>query len=75
MLALARNPSAPLDRTQMRYLMRRAREEEELGRLLLQRGEPADLAPLFMLATANYAPRSCWRPGATTSGRTTGGRG
>ena len=49
--ALARNAAAPFDRGLTQYMVRRARDDHDLGRLLLGRGgEPADIAPLFMLA-------------------------
>ncbi len=51
LVALAQNPSAPADRPLVQYLVRRARGDDELSRLLLRRDcVPADLAPLFMLA-------------------------
>ena len=53
LLALAENQSAPLDRTLVQYLVRRARGDEEFSRMLLRRAcEPADLAPLFLLASS-----------------------
>lgn len=54
LMALVQNPSAPTDRPLDQYLVRRARGDDELSRLLLQRDcVPADLAPLFLLATTN----------------------
>ncbi len=52
LLALAKNPSAPFDRSLVRYLVRRARGDDELGALLLARDCIAsDLAPLLLLAS------------------------
>ena len=53
LLALLRNHAAPVDRSLFQYLVRRAREDEDLCRAVLGRPDapPADLAPLFMLAT------------------------
>ena len=52
LLALIRNPTAPLDRPLFQYMVRRARGDDELSRLLLERPcEAADLAPFFLLAT------------------------
>ena len=51
--ALATNALAPIGRETFRYLVRRARGDEVLGRILLVReGHPADRAPLFLLANA-----------------------
>lgn len=54
LLALAGNATAPLDRPLTQYIVRRARGDEELSRLLLARPSvtPADLAPLFLQASA-----------------------
>lgn len=55
--ALARNPAAPLDRSTVQYLVRRARDDRDLAKLMLERDcQPADLAPLFLLA--NTATRA-----------------
>ena len=49
--ALASNPAAPLDRSTVQYLVRRARDDSDLATLVLARDcQPADLAPLFLLA-------------------------
>lgn len=49
--ALAANGSAPLDRPLVQSMVRRARDDEDLSRLMLARDcVPADLAPLFLLA-------------------------
>ena len=49
--ALAGNAAAPLDRSTVQYLVRRARDDRNLARLVLARDfQPADLAPLFLLA-------------------------
>ena len=53
LLALCANPTAPLDRPLTQYIVRRARGDEELSRLLLARSATsADFAPLFLLANA-----------------------
>lgn len=50
--ALAQNAAAPLAAETIRYLVRRARDDEALGRALLDRDglPPAAQAPLFLLA-------------------------
>ncbi len=54
LLALCANATAPLDRPLTQYIVRRARGDDELSRLLLARSATtsADLAPLFLLASA-----------------------
>ena len=52
--ALASNALAPIGRDSFRYLVRRARGDDALGRALLTReGHPADRAPLFLLANTD----------------------
>ncbi len=51
-VALAGNPLAPFDRPLFRYMVRRARGDDEFARMLLNRHcEPTDLAAFFLLAT------------------------
>ncbi len=51
LLALAENAAAPIGREPYRYLVRRARDDEDLGRALLRRpGLEAEQAPLFLMA-------------------------
>ncbi len=53
LLAVAENAAAPVDAPAFRYLVRRARGDEALGRALLGReGHVAERAPLFLLATS-----------------------
>ncbi len=53
LLAVAENAAAPIDAPAFRYLVRRARGDEGLGRALLRReGHAAERAPLFLLATS-----------------------
>ena len=74
LLALVGNPGAPLDRGLVQYLVRRARGDDALSYLLLEReGAPADVAPLFLLANSEQRAPSFWRRGATNSDRTIGG--
>ena len=51
LLAVANNPAAPIGAETFRYLVRRARDDADLGRALLRReGWAAERAPLFLVA-------------------------